>query len=255
LVLGCSHGEAPPILAAPKSKVWSPGDPIPGWEDSPCDAPPAGAGHLSTTFPDGWSARASIRGNDTGEVTSRSLSLLLVDCTTIDCSGLDRPQGVASHADLSLVDHSGGTESRGQGVYGPGYADEPLGGYSEGDSQLLYWTATDTDTRADNALGYTCLSRVRPDMIEGVLLLRPYDIGWNYYRDTQIRISFSVTFADHAHVDDDEPTDAYTEPEGADIAHFAYNEIDYDEAWPWELITDKSIRDAVYDRYTPWNVP
>ena len=34
---------------------------------------------------------------------------------------------------------------------------------------------------------------------------------------------------------------------------YQYVDVTYDEAWPWDAITDPAIRRRVYDLYTPFN--
>jgi len=45
-------------------------------------------------------------------------------------------------------------------------------------------------------------------------------------------------------------------PPEAEYIHYSYySGTSYDEAWPWDEITDPATRAAVYDRYLPWNTP
>jgi hypothetical protein len=60
--------------------------------------------------------------------------------------------------------------------------------------------------------------------------------------------------ADHSGLDTAVGGERPAAPDGFTTAHFVY-ERPYADAWPWDDITDPAIREAVYERYEPYNAP
>jgi hypothetical protein len=143
---------------------------------------------------------------------------------------------------------------------GPYFHDGDHYQYNYGETELQYWESFG-HSDYDYATTELCISRMRPDQLSGVLEIYPRLWHWgtadylSFYHDFRVRIPFTFMFGDHSAELTDEPTDSFVEPEGADRVSYGYFGLTYDEAWPWDDITDPTIRDAVYERYTPWNTP
>jgi hypothetical protein len=95
-------------------------------------------------------------------------------------------------------------------------------------------------------------------MIEGLVRIEkltgvPYKSVW--YFPVVILLPFSISFVDHSSLDYalDTDSDLYPPPAGAEEVW--YHIAGYDTSWPWDEITDPAIKDAVYERYKPWNMP
>lgn len=273
LLLGCtaagvgsrSHasGKASDTADTGASTAWEPGDPIPGWEDYDCP-PPEGAGYaevaLSTPVYVGW-GDATVGGSEGGGVAGFRFQAIMADCESLPCSfsGSTYSLWGNSWGEMVFEDLGGDLTGRGQGMFDTVSPTRSVSG-SEGGVELLSWQYSG-DRLTDDVLPSACVSRVRPDRISWVLDLRPRDNrhsssdavhGW--YRDFTLRVRYDTSLADHAGclIDLD---DAYgcVAPEGT--SQIGYYQVSYDDAWPWDSITDPDIRDAVYNRYTPWNSP
>lgn len=103
-----------------------------------------------------------------------------------------------------------------------------------------------------------CISRFRPDQLRGVVYVDMRD-GYvphsDWYASVTITVPFEFTFVPHSafYGYGDRPWDK--KPEGTDDFYIQYGDLTYDEAWPWDEITDPAVRDALYEMYTPWNNP
>ena len=102
-----------------------------------------------------------------------------------------------------------------------------------------------------------CFERVRPDEVRGTVRAEvfnyPYEIV-NYYPSLVYRFPFDIDYPDHSGFDATLPDEPADQPDGYTTAHFIYDQP-YDDAWPWDDITDPSIREQLYDRYAPYNTP
>lgn len=77
----------------------------------------------------------------------------------------------------------------------------------------------------------------------------------NHFHDALVQYPFDVFFGEHSTWDYSYgagPGGTF-EYDGLGIVYFG--DLNYDTTWSWDAITDPDIRDAVYDRYTPYNVP
>lgn len=233
---------------------WSPGDPIPGWEDFDCSLDVLGAAHVEVGLPDVRWGTLGISAVDGGGAPAQlTLNLDLLDCRGGPCP--DGEPGDLTFAEVDApVDVSGdGYRSRGQGWFGT--PAKPFGRVHVQATTLLaqFFTSSGSSGAA------LCLSRVRPDMVAGVVLVQQLsgaqmESAW--YGPVATLLPFEVRFVDHAALDANVPTSGLSPPPGSESQCFAYGHyISYDTIWPWDLITDSDVRDAVYARYTPWNWP
>jgi hypothetical protein len=241
-----------------KASSWEPGDQIPGWDDFDCGAAYRDSGHLSVDSLHVYSG--SIRmailavGDESGRIDGREIGFLATDCDESDCGDpVDWDDTGVPYAWVNLRDDIGDVVGRGQGWYGPNAnaADFTLGATMN----LPFGYFINDLGHYDNMAGMGCLSRVRPDMITGFVTFTIedsfYDHPSPWYPAVSIVLPFSVTFVDHEELDS--PTDGYERPAGAELV--TYEVYDYDATWPWDEITDPAIREAVYERYKPWNLP
>lgn len=263
LLSGC----APPILngttAAEKGAraAWQPGDPIPGWEDEECKIPEGG----NVLRFGGWSPPAYFHGGfeyDPDLATDGFFWWLgwWEDCDGFDCGGVP---GDGEFPALYFLLSSGPfeAETRGQGAY----PSESTTSWVD-QSKLLFDSLFGTvqqgladcgwecNTSLDSA--DVCLQSVRPDGIRGRVLMTGLPgspMETVSYERAVFVVEFDVRFEDHSGYENG--VTAVAPPSGGEQkSRIFYNYISYDEAWPWDEITDDAIRQQVYDRYTPWNL-
>lgn len=102
-----------------------------------------------------------------------------------------------------------------------------------------------------------CIERMRPDEVRGAIRAEvfagnyPYG-GFDYYNSLVYKFPFSIRFPDHSGYDATRPDNPADMPDGYATAHFVYDQP-YGDAWPWDDITDPSIREQLYERYAPYN--
>lgn len=268
---GCVEDMAPTAPAAGKAMetgdtaataAWEPGDPIPGWDDHDC-ADMGGAGYLDLTMPNvvyaGW-GELIFGGDGAGTLTARTLQGIYADCTISTCNylGYDESLDDTSWVRVALHDYSGDLVSRGVGDYDQRGLDR---GYpqTKGHSELLTWHSVG-EPSLDSVRVRLCVSSIRPDRVAWTLEVQPQspaDRGGPYnswYRGLSLRVHYQVEFSDHAGCIID-AADPYGCVPDFGESQIGYDDISYDDAWPWDEITDPDIRDAVYERYTPWNTP
>lgn len=107
-----------------------------------------------------------------------------------------------------------------------------------------------------------CFSRVRPDALSGVIYVFYHDhtLYHLYYSSALVQYPFESFDEDHYAWDFDYDYDCPEQTSDYWTYFFRHaiiygGDIDYDNAWDWDAITDPAIRAAVYDRYTPINLP
>lgn len=237
---------------------WSPGDDIPGWEDADCAEPEVGQA-LETTFPDIFVVEGTfVDPSLAAWAGPHLLTVKLRDCEVFPCRVTDTdvdpnlPRVVAA-LDGTLGDPG---EPRGQGWWGPDGA-APRAVDASGNGPIEAWS-----NAAYGSIGSvtTCISRLRPDEVRGVVRVElaadatSIWINTALYPSVVYRFPFSVLLADHAGFDASAPDRRPDRPDAYDTAHFVY-ERPYADAWPWDDITDPAIREAVYERYEPYNAP
>lgn len=263
LFIACTSGPvapAPPRGADPKAAVWAPGDPIPGWDDADCTVPVAG-NIFEIHGLDTWSvvgvadARAGLP--DVAEVRVE-----LRDCARFPCTpGAVRPEG-DPFTELAFSTEIEEGVRRGLGWYGPdGDVARPVRAETYG--VVGYGTNVDAGGDPANLHGQACVARARPDEVSGVVYHQFFEsfdpVGIYWYSTIDMWSSFRAVLPDHAGVLVADPA-AFpaaalleTLPDDIRAFHWEYDAVSYDDAWPWDEITDPAIRQAVYDRYLPVN--
>lgn len=243
---GDSGDTAPPV-------AWAPGDDIPGWEDADCTEPHPGK-TFEITFPDIYVAEASFLQGMHG-AGPHLLDLGLRDCSynppcSTDSFHLDYPY-LLTNLDGTAGD---GGVARGLGEWGPD-ADGLRQVVGSGRSMLADWS---NDGTLVSATVTVCIARMRPDELRGALRAEiawgTYPYNFQFYDSLVFRFPFEVHFEDHAGFDLNQADIPEDKPLGYVIAHYLYDQP-YDEAWPWDDVTDPTIREQVYERYTPYNLP
>lgn len=248
---GESADSADTVDTAPYTE-WNPGDDIPGWEDADCTEQHPGRTYV-IEYQDIFLIDGSFLAGMPG-VGPHTVHVRLRDCEDFPCA--------ADSLDLTVpyiladLDATRGDDGhpRGTGEWGPD-ATTNRQAVGSGLSMLMDWA---TDGSLDGLASLTvCVERMRPDEVRGAVRAEvaaaryPYGVI-NYYDSLVYRFPFAVQLPDHAGFDASQPDSPADKPEGYDTAHFVY-EQPFDEAWPWDDITDPSIREQIQDRYTPYN--
>lgn len=245
--------------APPPGPSWQPGDPIPGWDDYPCEEEAPSFDSSDTVVLPLHSMAAKplciVPSDDQPcDLAERPWETDLRYCVTGDhgnCLTDDTRQEAML---LFWGDEYAWPEPRGQGWYDfRGGLPARAGDFYLRTPDLGAWQAHDPavagyDTLSPDGLG--CLSRVRPDNLAGTVWL----IFSKEYQDLlglpeALVLGFDVLLPDHGGVD------VVAEEVPAEIAavHYTYMPAtDYDAFWPWDDITDPDIRQQVYDRYLPY---
>lgn len=233
---------------------WNPGEDIPGWEDADCTEAHPGRTYV-IEYPDVYTVQGTFLNGLPG-AGPHLFDVRLRDCAHYPClpDSLDETIPFV-HASLDATAGDDGL-SRGTGTWGPD--DEGLRQVTgSGRSALIDWS-NDRSIRVP-AMVSTCIERMRPDEVRGAVRVEvtadvyPYDIVY-YYESLVYRFPFTVSLPDHAGFDASQPDVPADQPLEYATAHYTY-EQPYDDAWPWDDITDPSIREQLYERYTPYNAP
>lgn len=251
LPAGPGHAVRPKAASA-----WQPGDDIPGWEGYDYDCPlSTGAGAETVYFPDVWKAMVWFTTPSGDLAVNSSIYVTPTDCTDFECPD----SGTGSHSGGFDVYAAAGEWPMGDvfrktGLYGRD--SDRADSYLEGSSVLPLgnFVADGTETRY---LGFSlCISRLRPDEIQGVISVIYYDytLYHAYYSQALVQYPFDNFYEEHAAWDYN--YDGFP-PDDDAFRHAIYYDgnISYDTVWDWGAITDPAIRDLVYDAYTPSNVP
>lgn len=234
-------GEASPFVASD----------VPGWDDYNC-AEEDPVATMSFTFPDVFTVTGVFLAGQPS-AGPHFLTVQLHDCVYFACDGsLDTTLPYTE----ATADGTWGDAGipRALGVWGP---DDTAPRYVEGlgNSPFGPWSDTTYGWVGEVTV---CVERMRPDEIRGVVRVSGSVTDYTYddyydILDTVLRFPFSVQLDDHAGFDTTLP-DTGTAPPGYSTAHFEYD-VPYDDAWPWDQITDKKVRQELHDRYTPYNTP
>lgn len=252
---GLTQEFAVAVDAAGKAKVeWQPGDDIPGWEvyEYPCPVYSGGAAS-TVSLPDTWFTYLSM--GDYAANIILSICVTAADCTDASCTtSINNDPGDAPHVFFTTTDWAVADIYEKTGYYGEGSGRDttltvtggvPIGLFRSETSQRQLTTSV-------------CVSRVRPDNLQGVVTVVYTSEGplpHQYYDEVTVQYPFDVVFEDHAAWDFDiDGGDPSFEPLADRSINYSAP-TDYDHAWNWAAITDAEIRAAVYDRYTPYNWP
>lgn len=234
------------------SAPWQPGADIPGWEDFDC-TDPVGGRVFETTFPDTFQIVGEFLPEQMS-VGPHRLEVRLRDCEFFPCAETDTDVDRTLPFVAATLDGTWGEDPEllGLGWWGPDDSTDPRHVEAEGNGPLVGWS---NGTHGNIGSASACLERMRPDGIRGVVRIElpvPFGDTPVYYYDTIVfRFPFQVRLADHAGFDTTRP-DTGTAPDGYATAHFLYD-IPYEDAWPWDSITDPAVRAQVQERYTPYN--
>jgi hypothetical protein len=237
------------------SRPWSPGDPIPGWEDGPDCTPPPATDTFKLQNPDLWSFDGSIGPLGKG-VGTTSMVVVTRDCTSFACEpegALDRS---TPYAEILLR----ATVAAGAGALGPwGVGDwgpDQAKGRSVGlEAETVFGlVANPAPVRGHaNVYASVCFDRVRPDEVRGVYtyVLHIYGdpVPIPKYDHINIWARFHARLDDHSGVE--VASDLPNDPSGRSGYTWRYQGVRYEDAWPWDSITDATTRAAVMGRYRP----
>lgn len=231
---------------------WNPGDDVPGWEDADCTEPHPGRAY-SMTFDDVYLAEAHFMVGMPG-VGPHVLTVQARDCINFRClpDTLDRTTPYVN----AVLDATAGDDGqpRGLGEWGPD-ATTSRDVAADALSMLLDW---DNGGMGRTPVEVTvCIERMRPDELRGTVRAEVFDYPYayvNYYPSLVYRYPFYIRYPDRSGFDSTRPDSPADKPEGYDHAHILYDQP-YEGAWPWDDITDASIREQLYERYTPYNAP
>lgn len=232
------RGDTRPAVKAASSGVWAPGDPIPGWADYDC--PPIGQSgdEIVVTYPTVYSAISSFL---TPSVQGPSgAGIELADCEDADC--IDRSPYASFTYYVPLDSTWLGTGE---------YSSESEDSYTRGDFYLMgmnpyYEYYGDYVTRVD-----LCVSRVRPDQLAGSVWFYTDYLYDSLYGEHHYAFSFQVDFPDHGGYSSTGDPKCTVDTGPSPYQYYDYHDVPYDDAWPWDTITDLDIRDEVYSRYYP----
>lgn len=248
--------------AAAKSaqeSVWQPGDDIPGWESYDYDCPLLTGGDTATmSLPDVWMNILALR--DVDGVVVLWFYVTVASCEDAPCAETQvYPTGAPYTYTIASAGYVGDVLQK-TGYYGAG-TDWPSSDLvARGVQSVGAFTTEGYDRWLDVEF---CFSSVRPDLLRGVLYVT-YLTGagtqilhYDHYPRFHVQFPFEAPFPDHGAWDASTIARVAPPPPSFDDDHYIgyVGGITYDNAWDWDAITDPTIRDAVYDRYTPYNWP
>lgn len=248
---GDAENQPCPTVSTDGGAIWVPGDPVPGWCDYPCDAEfelPAGADEAPVSFESG---KMYVQLNDYGALSSQSAINYGSD-GHLDAD--DAPRWLLGFGRKSSAVGTG-VSSRQQGWY---YLDDAeLTLWYRDEAHGIRWVdIEDNETPSEgwrDVRPYgVCISRFRPDHIR----------GWAWFDltaeplgsfDSWLFVRIDLVLAEHAAQYATEYVYPQLTPEQSALM-FYYSDwqgITYDNAWPWDEITDPDLRQQLYDLYTP----
>lgn len=287
LPAGCFHppGESTPRPDPERPPApWHPLDPIPGWEDYPCEE--LGVPDLEVEDVHVDDAFLLMHPQlDPGRVRVVGLPsearFTLVPCFGDDPCGEEEFDWRGTWIDIHLhggYDRKSATE-RGQGWY------LPVEGCTGGSRSAFIFTSMpeqyeelglpDTTTAPGWCDDFwsmpsetsVCLSRVRPDVVDGVAWVRILtESEGGLVPDGQgrlVRIALHLPFAEHGGFYSDgvdmEPGESMETmgiedlPDEIRTQFYVYHaDQPFNKVWPWEQITDPEIRAWVREKYRPY---
>lgn len=231
-------------------RPWLPGDDIPGWDDYACPTP-SGHDAVEIRWPDLALLELTML-DGVGWGGPHEVTLQLRDCVNFACGADDLDRSVPHLEVVGDATFGDAGETRGQGAWGP---DESGGRHVAGSGTGLVgaWSNGADGTWMSTTV---CFSRLRPDEVSGAVwtevpLPSTFYTMEGWYPSMYFVYPFSVRFPAHAGFDRRLP-DTGDPPPGFSAAHIFYD-VDYDDAWPWDEITDPSVKRRVYERYSPYN--
>lgn len=239
------------------SEAWVPGTNVPGWEDYTCPTEERGSNVIDLSFPSPYPVVGQFS-EVPGWAGPQQLVMEFRDCVSFDC--VDSASDTASHPylDVALSTYADPGVERGMGEFGPDDAGDRTVTVTAGQTLFGMLSNTDGDLTEANVSATACLSRVRPDSLVGVVEMRgdpaAFGLDDEHYDEVVFRVHLDVVFADHTGYDNDEDAVEADAPEGFQYAYYDYS-TSYEDAWPWDEISDGQIREDVYSRYTPYNAP
>lgn len=229
---------------------WTPGAEVPGWEDYPCElqwTPPDDAEIIQLTdvlaymnfgavedpeepFPGRQEPYygqffAGAEGHcEESRPGPRCLDFYTVASDRID----ERADGLGWYW---ASPHVRDTYAQGLTIYGP----------------WEYEKGYDNQDGATNSLGKACFSRIRPDQIRAFWYVVPYPHSPRWTGPSTLVYELNLFMTPHAAVIDGE----LYGPESADAEYQYVDGLNYDNAWPWDDITDPDVRRRLYEAYKP----
>ncbi len=250
---GARIADAPFVAPCDSGAEWCPGDAIPGWDDSVSGwQPPSDAVVVSLPV---YSGEIDF-GFDA--VTDEAPRPIGTDMWFGDCEDPNCGTALGNAWYVSLY---GPDSHHAQGWYENDCANNMY--------DLATWYDFHIDHRLDQRVEQGCapdpgatfalarayISRLYPGEIAGFVYFDvPADAaGWDHAAAVYY-MPFDILLPAHSGVDV-----AVTQNRGCadgmtDMqcrVRYDYIAVDYDDAWPWDEITDPTIRDRVYALYTP----
>lgn len=234
--------------------AWEPGADIPGWEDYPCEdelvlPPDAEVRDIVASY---GQIRAAhwIEGAEPDEEMAEHPGYIRMDGDDTDgCVDGDNCyvwMQAWSEAWRTL-------EPRAQGWYE--LQDAPFsgardigGGGNTAEGTFVYMAQWGGQQRTAPASGRACFSRIRPDQFRGLWIaeIDPYFMP-DYWSGPRVVVyRFDVRFEHHAAFTVDELSNQVFP-----VYHVYYDSVPYEDAWPWDDITDPAVRQALFRDYTP----
>lgn len=234
---------------------WVPGSDVPGWDDYPCEdelvlPPDAAVRDLEVSAARFYSFHY-VPGAEPAEARAEHPGGGFVDgWDSIGCGEDPRCEihiGFETEAWRTIELRAQGwyevqdeSSSGARGIGGVGHTPEGLWEYQ------THW---DGDTCESPAVGHACFSRVRPDEFRGLWVVEvdPEYMGGCWWTGPRV-----VVYRVHVLL----PLHAAFTVENFDYDTFStlhlYDDTaPYDASWPWDDITDPSVRAALYRDYTP----
>lgn len=147
-----------------------------------------------------------------------------------------------------------GGAPRGQGWY-PMVAAQADGRRASGFASVLVGRLWDIRQGSHNADISVCLSRVRPDEVIGYVRWNLWGVqvargpDWPDWRSIVWRQKFTVRFPEAPSATRPTPPATFEDPPAP--PWFDYGAVGYDAAWPWDAITDPTLREHLRERYRP----
>lgn len=260
-LLGCSQPDAPALAGAPKTATWAPGDDIPGWEDQPC--PELKQGEVEVDGYDSpFQTHVGVVGEADGSFGGWALSLGVADCVNSPCEVSDGDvDGPGTYIEARATWYTSDVIARAMGTYLEDVEEGPELTSTWGVSLLGTWSHMGEGEPLDNTVATMCVERFRPDGFRAVVSARYLPRHWEavespWYPDFSVRHVIEVSWPPHSaeqYPADEVWTD---EPEHDPLYRsISYYAAPYNEAWPWDEITDEAIRAQVWQMYLPYNDP
>lgn len=255
VLLGCAaplgvEGEA--REKAGQAGDWQAGDAIDGWEDYDCGLL-SGADVATVAYPSVPGAQFAFGREDGGEAIVMTLEL--ADCEELECVPGDVDPGEAARISANVRDpYRTFRGALGWYVDSPDREDDHIS--SDGYGPLGWFNP---ELNREPPTVEVCISRLRPDMIRGVIAARFENqlLAHLYVDALQLYYTFEYRYVPHCAFDMSTSRDDMVIPDGCYSSqayiYSAYEGTNYDDVWDWDAIVDPAVRDALYTQYTPAN--